>query len=98
MTTPGTAGSPSTAPAAECRQRGSPALKSLYRRVAGIDEHSMKHMVTILIEREDDSTDAPTREVGVFKRDLRASVPWLGARGCWSARWSATSKACRRGQ
>jgi len=53
-------------------------MKSLYRRVAGIDVHRMKQVVTILIEREDGGTDVQAREFGGYKRDLRALVQWLG--------------------
>jgi len=37
----------------------------------------MKHVVTILIGREDGSVSSETREFGGFKRDLRALVAWL---------------------
>jgi transposase len=52
-------------------------MKTLYRRVAGIDVHRVKHVATILIEQADGSTEAHTREFGGFKRDLRWLVAWL---------------------
>ena len=52
-------------------------MKTLYRRVAGIDVHRVKHVATVLIEQADGSTEAHTREFGGFKRDLRWLVAWL---------------------
>ena len=52
-------------------------MKTLYRRVAGIDVHRVKHVATILIEQADGSSEAHTREFGGFKRDLRWLVAWL---------------------
>ena len=37
----------------------------------------MKHVVTILIGREDGAVSSETREFGGFKRDMRALVAWL---------------------
>lgn len=62
------------APECQC-SHGRAAMKTLYRRVAGIDVQRVKHVATILIERED-GTEQHTREFGGFKRDLR----WLVAR------------------
>ena len=52
-------------------------MKTLHRRVAGIDVHRMRQVATILIEQEDGSTEQHSREVGGFKRDLRWLVAWL---------------------
>ena len=52
-------------------------MKTLYRRVAGIDVHRLKHVATVLIEREDGGTEQYTREFGGFRRDLRWLVAWL---------------------
>jgi transposase len=49
----------------------------MHQRVAGIDVHRMKHVVTILIGREDGAVSSETREFGGFKRDMRALVAWL---------------------
>lgn len=52
-------------------------MKTLYRRVAGIDVHRMKQVATILIELEQGSTEKHTREFGGYKRDLRWLIAWL---------------------
>jgi transposase len=39
--------------------------------------HRLKHVATVLIEREDGGTDQYTREFGGFRRDLRWLVAWL---------------------
>ena len=52
-------------------------MEPMHQRVAGIDVHRMKHVVTILISREDGAVSSETREFGGFKRDLRALVAWL---------------------
>jgi transposase len=52
-------------------------MEVIYQRVAGIDVHRMKHVVTILIGREDGTVMSETREFGAFKRELRALVRWL---------------------
>lgn len=52
-------------------------LETLHKRVAGIDVHRMKHVVTLLIEAEDGNLTRHTREFGAFKRDLRALAAWL---------------------
>src|SRR5580658_1156500 len=49
----------------------------MHQRVAGIDVHRMKHVVTILIDQEDGAVSSETREFGGFKRDMRALVAWL---------------------
>ena len=51
-------------------------MEAVHERVAGIDVHRMKHVVTILIER-DGVVSSQTREFGGFKRDMRALVGWL---------------------
>jgi len=52
-------------------------MKTLYRRVAGIDVHRMRQVGTILIEQDDGSTEKHTREFGGFKQDLQWLVGWL---------------------
>ena len=51
-------------------------MEAIHKRVAGIDVHRMKHVVTILIE-QDGAVSSQTREFGGFKRDMRALVGWL---------------------
>jgi transposase len=51
-------------------------MEAIHARVAGIDVHRMKHVVTVLIER-DGVVSSQTREFGGFKRDMRALVVWL---------------------
>jgi transposase len=51
-------------------------MEAIHARVAGIDVHRMKHVVTILIE-QDGAVSSRTREFGGFKRDMRALVVWL---------------------
>jgi len=51
-------------------------MEAVHERVAGIDVHRMKHVVTILIE-QDGVVSSQTREFGGFKRDMRALVGWL---------------------
>src|SRR6201997_1830792 len=57
--------------------RGRTVVEPMHQRVAGIDVHRMKHVVTILIGREDGAVSSQTREFGGFKRDMRALVAWL---------------------
>jgi transposase len=52
-------------------------LETLHKRVAGIDVHRMKHVVTVLIEHDDGTLNRITREFGGFKRDLKALAAWL---------------------
>ena len=52
-------------------------MEPMHQRVAGIDVHRMKHVVTILIDQEDGAVSSETREFGGFKRDMRALVAWL---------------------
>ena len=52
-------------------------LETLHKRVAGIDVHRMKHVVSVLIENEDGNLTRHTREFGGFKRDLKALAAWL---------------------
>ena len=47
-------------------------LSPLNRRVAGIDVHRMRHVVTVLIEQPDGSIAKHSLEFGGFKRDCRA--------------------------
>jgi transposase len=49
----------------------------LFKRVAGIDVHRMKHVVTVLIEDESGQTCKHQHEFGGFKRDLKALAIWL---------------------
>ena len=52
-------------------------LHTLHKRIAGIDVHRMKHVVTVLIEDEAGNLSRQTREFGGFKRDLKALAAWL---------------------
>ena len=52
-------------------------MKVIYKRVAGADVHRMKHVVTLLVENADGTVAKYTREVGGFKRDMKALVAWL---------------------
>lgn len=52
-------------------------LQPLHRRVAGIDVHRSRHVVTVLIEQPDGSIEQLSREFGGFKRDCRALAAWL---------------------
>ena len=52
-------------------------LSPLHWRVAGIDVHRMRHVVTVLIEQPDGSIRKHCREFGGFKRDSRALATWL---------------------
>lgn len=53
-------------------------MEPIHKRVAGLDVHRMKHMVTVLIEEKDGTLTKVTRQFGGFKRDLRELVGWLG--------------------
>jgi transposase len=52
-------------------------LEILHKRVAGIDVHRMKHVVTVLIEDDTGNLTRHPREFGGFKRDLKALAAWL---------------------
>jgi len=52
-------------------------MKTLYRRVAGIDVHRMRQVATILIEQDDGGTEKHSREFGGFKQDLEWLAAWL---------------------
>jgi transposase len=52
-------------------------MEAVHKRVAGIDVHRMKHVVTILIGQADGAVSRETRAFGGFKRDMRALVGWL---------------------
>jgi transposase len=52
-------------------------MEPIYERVAGIDVHRMKHVVTVLISGDGGAVSSETREFGGFKRDMRALVDWL---------------------
>ena len=52
-------------------------MEPIHRRVAGLDVHRMKHVITVLIEGEDGSITKHTREFGGFKRDMKALIGWL---------------------
>lgn len=52
-------------------------MESIHKRIAGLDVHRMKHVITVLIENDDGTVAKHTREFGGFKRDLRELVAWL---------------------
>jgi transposase len=52
-------------------------MEPIHRRVAGLDVHRMKHVITVLIEGEDGSITKHTREFGDFKCDMKALIGWL---------------------
>src|ERR1700739_945797 len=52
-------------------------MEPIHERVAGIDVHRMKHVVTVLISGDGGAVSSETREFGGFKRDMRALVDWL---------------------
>jgi transposase len=52
-------------------------METLHKRVAGIDVHRMKHVVTTLIEDDTGQIGKQTREFGGFKRDLKVLAEWL---------------------
>jgi transposase len=52
-------------------------MEPIHRRVAGLDVHRMKHIITVLIEGEDGRITKHTREFGGFKRDMKALIAWL---------------------
>jgi transposase len=54
-------------------------MEILHKRVAGIDVHRMKHVVTTLIEDDAGQLGKQIREFGGFKRDLRSLAEWLRA-------------------
>lgn len=54
-------------------------MEPIYQRVAGMDVHRMKHVVTVLIAQEDGTVASETREFGGFKRDMHALTDWLRA-------------------
>lgn len=56
-------------------------METLHKRVAGIDVHRMKHVVTVLIEDAAGNITRQTREFGGFKRDLKALAAWLREMG-----------------
>ena len=47
-------------------------LQASHRRVAGIDVHRMRHVVTVLRELPDGTMQRQTREFSSFKHDCRA--------------------------
>ena len=51
-------------------------MEAIHQRVASIDVHRTKHVVTVLIER-DGVVSSQTREFGGFEHDMRALVSWL---------------------
>jgi len=52
-------------------------LSPLYRRMARIDVHRMRHVVTVPIKQPDASIAKHRRKFSGFKRDSRALVQWL---------------------
>jgi transposase len=53
-------------------------MEPMHKRVAGLDVHRMKHVVTVLIEEKDGTLTKVTRQFGGFKRGLRELSGWLG--------------------
>lgn len=53
-------------------------MEPMHKRVAGLDVHRMKHVVTVLIEEKDGTLTKVTRQFGGFKGDLRELIGWLG--------------------
>lgn len=56
-------------------------METLHKRVAGIDVHRMKRVVTVLIEDDSGQPIKQQREFGGFKRDLKVLAAWLRDRG-----------------
>ena len=56
-------------------------METLHKRVAGIDVHRMKHVVTVLLEDDSGQPIKHQREFGGFKRDLKALAAWLRESG-----------------
>lgn len=54
-------------------------METLHQRVAGIDVHRMKHVVTVLVEDDTGQPIKQQQEFGGFKRDLKALAGWLRA-------------------
>lgn len=52
-------------------------MEILHKRVAGIDVHRMKHVITVLIEDSTGEVTRHQREFGGFKRDLKVLAAWL---------------------
>ena len=52
-------------------------LEALHKRVAGIDVHRMKHVVTVLIEDITGNLTRHIHEFGGFTRDLKVMAAWL---------------------
>ena len=63
-------------PVAHCKH-GRTATEAIHKRVAGIDVHRMKHVLTVLIEDDDGTVTRHSHEFGGFKRDMRGLVAWL---------------------
>lgn len=53
-------------------------MEPMHKRVAGLDVHRMKHVVTVLIEEKDGTLTKVTRQFGGFKGELRELIGWLG--------------------
>ena len=56
-------------------------LHALQEETAGIDVHRMLHVVTVLIEQDDDTVRKEQRQFRGFKRDKRAMATWLASLG-----------------
>jgi hypothetical protein len=57
-------------------------MEAVHERVAGIDVHRMKHVVTVLIEQADATVSRETREFGGSKRPIpksSAASNWLNS-------------------
>lgn len=52
-------------------------MEAIHKRIAGIDVHRMKHVITVLIENDEGTVTKHTREFGAFKRDLKELLAWL---------------------
>lgn len=65
-------------------------LHPLQKVTAGIDVHRMLHVVTVLIEHEDETVSKEQRQFGGFKRDKRAMAEWLRSLGVQRAVMEST--------
>jgi transposase len=52
-------------------------MEPLYRRIAGLDVHRMRYVLTVLIEWDDGTVTKHQRSFGGFQRDRRTLVAWL---------------------
>ena len=54
-------------------------MEPMHQRVAGIDVHRMKHVVTLLIGREDGAVSSETREFGEAASVAKNAPRWIRA-------------------